>query len=233
MESKIDNQKLCEFGMNHYNYINQLLGDLTIRQIIQEEFEIPEGWILFTEQSGADFDNSFHHLCVKPGSIDPRALTVKQLKEILEKEGVSTKGLKNKPDYVYKTWLVLKDTDTDAVVSWCSVDEGLQNIHTYPQDTLCQSYSVMKYLGLIKDTDEKPTKNLQNRMAKMWKDIVSNKNISDQIIFSVKQKSDDGEFLMKDISPRSSGIINKINKVLDEWCDYGWRYFSSKKKFKC
>jgi hypothetical protein len=227
------NQKLCEFGMDHYNYVNQLLGDLTIREIIQEEFKSPEDWILFTVRAGHDFDDSFHHLCVKPGSINPSKATVKQLKEILEKEGVSTKGLKNKPDYVYKTWLVLKDTDTDAVDSWCSVDEGLQNIHTHPQNTLCQSYSVMKYLGFIKDTDKNPTKDLQNRMAEMWKLIVSNKNISGQIIFSVTQKSDDGEFLMKDVSPRSKGIIKKINKILDEWRDYGWKYFSSKKKFKC
>tara|TARA_Y100000389_G_scaffold202567_2_gene248236 strand:+ start:487 stop:1182 length:696 start_codon:yes stop_codon:yes gene_type:complete len=231
MESKIDNQMLCAFGMDHYKYINQLLGDLTLRQIIQEEFKSPEDWILFTEQTGADFNNSFHHLCVKPGSIDPRNLKVKQLKEILKKEGVDTKGLKNKPDYVYKTWLALKDTA--AVDSWCSVDEGLQNIHVHPQNTLCQGYSVMKYLGHIKKTDGNPTKYLQNRMAKMWKHIVSNEKISDQIIFSVQQKSDDGGFLMKDVSPRSKGIIKKINKILDAWCDYGWKYFSAKEKFEC
>ena len=102
MESKLE-----DFGNRHYDYINQIFGTSAIREVIQSKYPQSHDWILKSEDSGPEFENSFHHFC---GTVCG------------------------------------KDR-------WCSVEEGLQDIDIYPNDTLCQSYSLMKYLGLIQETD--------------------------------------------------------------------------------
>lgn len=52
-------EKLDEFSNKHYTYINQIFGDLTVREIISEVF--PSSYIFQFEETGAEFENSFHH----------------------------------------------------------------------------------------------------------------------------------------------------------------------------
>ena len=211
-------EKLKAFSLRHYYYINQLLGDLTLRAVIEEEFKSPGGWTLAVEESGPEFEGSFHHYCVKGGK------------------------------------------------QWCSVDEGIQDLGTNPHDTLCHSYSMMKYMGNIRNTDVKLTKSLQQRMVEMWRDLVANRKVQEQIIASVQQTvgleqwsrkdlqtlakkhgikangktskiiaslkrkkiGTKREYYMKNVTPRSAGIIKKIYAVLDEWEEYGWKWYQKK-----
>ena len=51
MSSKYkDYHRLKQFSLDHYNYINQLLGDITLREVIMENFTSPENWTLITEE---------------------------------------------------------------------------------------------------------------------------------------------------------------------------------------
>ena len=207
-------EQLRAFSINHYNYVNQLLGDQTLRAIITEEFKSPEGWSLKVVSSGPEFEGSFHHYCGKGRS------------------------------------------------KWCSANEGIQDIYTHPNDTLCQSYSMMKYLGNMRDTDVTLTKELQERMVVMWRGILANRRVQEQIIFSVKLKTEEipyrvlqalakehgvlplnvksttlrtklkqkgvvikPKYYMQDVSPRGPGIIKSINKVLNQWAEYGWAWY--------
>ena len=54
------NEKLIIFGRAHYSYINSIFGDETVRSIIQEV--IKKSGKLVVEKSGAEFENSFHHI---------------------------------------------------------------------------------------------------------------------------------------------------------------------------
>lgn len=103
--------------------------------MIQSKYPQSHDWILKSEDSGPEFENSFHHFC---GTVCG------------------------------------KDR-------WCSVEEGLQDIDIYPNDTLCQSYSLMKYLGLIQETDTELNEDLQKRMVLMYKDLLQNEAIKQQI----------------------------------------------------
>jgi hypothetical protein len=52
-------KNLINFSNKHYTYINQVFGDRTIRQIIEEEY--PTTWVFNVQTTGADFNNSYHH----------------------------------------------------------------------------------------------------------------------------------------------------------------------------
>jgi hypothetical protein len=51
--------KLLDFSKKHYTYINQIFGDATVRQIIEEEY--PTTWEFKVAKAGPEFGNSFHH----------------------------------------------------------------------------------------------------------------------------------------------------------------------------
>ncbi len=52
-------EKLEEFSKKHFTYINQIFGDATIREIIQDEY--PTTYEFAREETGAEFEFSFHH----------------------------------------------------------------------------------------------------------------------------------------------------------------------------
>lgn len=52
-------QKLLLFSKKHYTYINQIFGDATVREIIEEEY--PTTWEFQVAKAGIEFGNSFHH----------------------------------------------------------------------------------------------------------------------------------------------------------------------------
>ncbi len=50
---------LNKFSNKHLTYINQVFGDRTVRQIIEEEY--PTTWEFSVQTTGANFNNSYHH----------------------------------------------------------------------------------------------------------------------------------------------------------------------------
>jgi len=65
------NDKLIIFGRAHYSYINQIFGDITVREILQEIMKKPGK--LMVEESGPEFENSFHH-AFKAGNNDSETI---------------------------------------------------------------------------------------------------------------------------------------------------------------
>ncbi len=59
MNSKCTPKKLSDFSKKHFTYINQIFGDATVREIIEEEY--PTTYKFSVEETGADFEFSFHH----------------------------------------------------------------------------------------------------------------------------------------------------------------------------
>jgi hypothetical protein len=52
-------EKLETFSKKHYTYINQIFGDATVREIIEENY--PTKYVFNLEETGADFEFSYHH----------------------------------------------------------------------------------------------------------------------------------------------------------------------------
>ena len=112
--------------------------------------------------------------------------------------------------------------------TWCSVNEGIQNLNIHSHDTLCQSYSVLRYFGKIEPSDKKLTKKLQMKMIEVWHKILKNPIIMAQIHHSVTQ-TQNNKFLMKEIPTSYRGSLyalkKKIVKVLQMWEEYGYVWF--------
>ena len=183
------------FSRQHYTYINQIFGDLTIREIIKETYA-PREWNFVIESANADFEYSNHH--------------------VLEKKG--------------------KNGET---IKWCSVDEGYQSITVNKNDTLCQSYTLLKYLN---KPIEKNMKKRQMEMIKMYRNILKHEHFKKEVsnIINIMTKSmkrtrkmgkpdlwkdytyDNPEpYLNKDFDT----IYAEIHNVLDKWESYGYLYF--------
>lgn len=189
-----DYDKLLRFGQRHFNYVNQMLGDKSTREIITEEFPNASDWTL---ETSVDDHYGAHHFCTRP-----------------------EKGRRRK-------------------LKWCSVDEGIQCINENPTDVLCQSYSVLYYMGRIKGA-RGLTKELQISMVKMWRDILKKKPVVDHIMYASRLGTSKKE-IKKGVAPvwkdhtkgspkpvgfkRGKASVRELRKVLKEWEEYGWRYF--------
>lgn len=66
MSTVCTNALLEDFSLEHYTYINQIFGDITVRNIIESvtAFKNPE-YKFQVKPSGSEFESSFHHTLVK------------------------------------------------------------------------------------------------------------------------------------------------------------------------
>lgn len=59
--SKCTDEDLEKFSKRHFTYINQIFGDLTVRELITEVY--PHEELEFAvEETGIEFENTFHHI---------------------------------------------------------------------------------------------------------------------------------------------------------------------------
>jgi hypothetical protein len=123
----------------------------------------------------------------------------------------------------------------------CSVKLGYQNLNVDNNDTLCQSYSLLKYLQIPFDTTPSNTatiaikKERQMAMINMYRSILKNeqfiKAFSEEIVFEGNNKlwkdsvNHKKTFFMIKQFKNAAPIIKHIHRVLDIWEDYGWCYF--------
>lgn len=185
------NEKLIIFGRAHYSYINSIFGDETVRSIIQEVMKKPGK--LVVEESGAEFENSFHH--------------------------------------------VFKAGRTKASII-CSGKEGYQNIDIDENDTLCQSYSLMRYLQLPFDTTASDEATIEQKHSKhlamigMYRELLKNEKFVNLFNTDISYPEewidsidDTNEFPI--ISKYKTGpqILKVVERVLNVWEKYGWMYF--------
>jgi hypothetical protein len=189
VKGKITLKKLQQFSLDHYTYINTLLGDKTLRNVIEEEYPNPK-WSLTTHKGSGEFADSFHHLC----------------------RSKKPKSKSKNPKCTF----------------WCSATEGIQNMNIHAHDTLCQSYSILFYMGKITYQDTKLTKELQHKMVKTWSALLKNHTIKDQIFDSVQQK-EGSTYLIPDIPETyrksQTQLLKRIDTVLKKWKTFGYLWF--------
>jgi hypothetical protein len=194
--NKCTEDALKLFGKDHYTYINQIFGDLTVRQIIKEIYA-PRDWnFVATLQTEGDFQGSYHH--------------------VLEKKG--------------------KDGE---IIQWCSVTEEFQKTKINKNDTLCQSYTLLKYLNKPID---KNMKKRQMEMIKMYRNILKRDDFKKEFsgIVKIMQKTikknkrknnptlwidytyeEPEPYLNKDFDV----LYAEIQSVLEKWEKYGYLYY--------
>jgi hypothetical protein len=121
----------------------------------------------------------------------------------------------------------------------CSVAGKYQNIYINKNDTLCQSYTLLRYLGY--NFNLKMTrKEIQSRMCQMYKKIIEN----EQFIHIIKKEvlplsenknrwidytKDNEPFITMKLLRGSNNnyeyLFRNINDVLSKWESYGYSYF--------
>ena len=125
-------------------------------------------------------------------------------------------------------------------VMWCSVEEGYQDVYVDVHDTLCQSYTLLKYLNrpIVEDHKER-----QMEMIDMYREILSNKQFikkfTEELLENPKntnhwrdclkeqykpvriKKQEQEQFVIMDIEH----ILERIHSTLDCWKRYGYKYF--------
>lgn len=129
-------------------------------------------------------------------------------------------------------------------IKWCSLDEGIQNLYINENDTLCQSYSLLKYLNkpIKKDMKER-----QIEMIKMYKNIIEQQTFKDELCGMIElmqdkikdkikdknEKYDEDNSIWQDhtYNTRPPLMIDfdtlycNIQAVLEKWEKFGYLYF--------
>ena len=188
------------FSRAHFSYINQIFGDETVRNIIQEIYKNNKQQLVCIKGTGI-FTDTPHHIVTSKKDI---------------KKGIID-----------------------------SIKQGHQNLDLNINDTLCQSYSLMNYLGknLEPGNDPKINEARQKAMINMYKMIVNNAEFLKKLeeIFVVGNKntwpdntvtvtgnSKPSCIIGNDISKpaeKVADIIRKIKKILFIWEKWGYTYF--------
>jgi len=196
------NEKLIQFGNAHYTFINQIFGDKGVRE------EIAKIWRTNIHKYKMDLDN-----LDEDSGFDDENHHVIYLKD---DEGKFSKEKK-----------------------WCSAygceEPGeefppcYQDISRDINDTLCQSYALLKYLGYTfpRGTSRAARKQLQMNMVAMYRMIITNdqfREVLNDFEISSWENFVDGGVL----HPDPAVLLENISNVLDEWEAYGYHYFIGK-----
>lgn len=118
---------------------------------------------------------------------------------------------------------------------WCSFNKGYQH---YTCDTLCQSYSLLKYFQPT-DSEEifQDPKELQMEMIKMYRKLLASSqfiNALSQVIYPrakeiwsnyIYYDDEYPDAILPSLKMDKTRIIKSIKKVLTDWKQYGWKHF--------
>lgn len=172
-------EKLEQFSLEHFTFINQFFGDETVREVIAECFP-NDKYEFKIEKVG---HGAFHHVLIG-----------------------KTNGTKEK--------------------RVCSFEKGHQNMETDKNDTLCQSYSLLTYLGVRIKKDKKQK---QIDMVAMYEALLEDKEFKKKLSATI----DIPNAVWKDYSKvgapaftmTKSAFFSKVKQVLKKWKEYGYWYF--------
>lgn len=208
-----NNDNLVIFGRAHMTYINQIFGDETIREIIQEVFAAPGKLVI--EPTGAEFEHSVHHVFYADEDEEPN--------HELNEEEQEARG------------------NDFATTKICSISYGYQDIEVDINDTLCQTYSLMALLDVKFDVIASSVATRAQKFEKhkamigMYRDILDFKPFYYKLAAIVKDKNN-GKLWTDTVDEEHPFFINKrfktverlvdtIKRVLAIWESYGWQYF--------
>ena len=208
-----NNENLIIFSRAHMTYINQIFGDESIRDIIQEVF--PMGGKLVIEPADENFEYSVHHVYYADDDEEPDHELTLEEEEARPADFVTTKV--------------------------CSVTNGYQDLEADENDTLCQSYSLMAFLEV--EFDNTPSKDAtraqkyekHKAMIKMYRDILDFPDFYWKLSAIIRDShnkklwkdtvDEDHPFFINQRFKTVEKVVATIKRVLNIWEQYGWHYF--------
>ena len=149
-------------------------------------------------------------------------------------------------DFEEPTHHVLKDVENFIHCSLIPSDKtyrvyyGFQDISINKRDTLCQSYSLLLYYGILQKYEPNPSnpeshKQIQMEMIKLYRSIINDIRFKQVIIDEgILSKANRENWVniehsvdsTKLISGNANILIRKLNETLDEWELYGYLWFT-------
>jgi hypothetical protein len=194
--AKCNKKNLEIFGRAHYSYINQIFGDQTVRDIIQEIMQ-KEGYkgtlIAEPQGEGTRFGDGFHHIVKFQKKTLCSANSGYQNNKIDKNDNLCQ-------SYSLLNYLKIPFDKTPA-------EDATVEIKRNRQMAMIDMYRV---IIIIPEFVKKFTKEVVHKDNNhLWEDSVDNKNV-----FYIIEKYKKGK-----------QILENIEKVLDAWEDFGWMYF--------
>ena len=201
VKSNCTPKKLLAFSKKHYTYINQIFGDATVREIIEEEYFTT--WEFHVAKAGPEFGNSFHHT-VRDRE-DPQLIVCSG------EDGVQDLN-KNVNDTLCQSYSLMNFFEIPIQLSE-KKGKLKQIYHETNQKAMIQMYrdllngNIENYEGI--DFKEILTNEIlsDKRNKKLWRNFVTGKgnlNMDPEVIFK------------------------NIEDTLDEWEEFGYWFFIGK-----
>ena len=194
--------KLLKFSEKHYTYINQIFGDATVRQIIEEEY--PTAWEFKVEKAGPEFGNSFHHTVIDRE--DPDLFVCSVMDEIQDLH-------KNLNDTLCQSYSLMNYFEIPIQASG---KKGEQKEIAQEQNQMAM---VQMYRDIINGT-------LENYEGINFKEILTN-----EILRVKRNKKLWRNFASRrggHINMSPTVLFKNIEDTLDEWEEYGYWFFIGK-----
>ena len=195
-------EKLLAFSKKHYTYINQIFGDATVRQIIEEEY--PTTWQFKVAKAGPEFGNSFHH-------------TVRDREQ---PEMIVCSGIDG-----------VQDLNKNVNDTLCQ-SYSLMNYFEIPiqlseeKGKLKQIYHETNQKAMIQMYRDLLDGNIENYEGIDFKEILTNEILSDK-----RNKKLWRNFMSPrggHVNMKPEVLFKNIEDTLDEWEEYGYWFFIGK-----
>jgi len=196
--SSLLREKLHRFSLKHYTYINQIFGDITVREILTEVYP-SESLILNTEEAGTEFLGSYHHIVSKREN--PSELVYCSAMEGHQNIDVN---INDTLCQSYSLYYYLNHNSREGIPEGCDIKTQIQR----------QMLFIEMYRSILSN----------RKFQRALQDILSdqeNKNL--WVDFTKSDTSSDVPIKMK-LAP----LIKKIRETLTEWKKYGYGYFINK-----
>jgi len=192
--------------------------------------------------------DAYHYINQLFGDVSLRAVIQESMKGMPRWKMVHILLDEDDPDFRGGAHHILKGPGGET---WDSLEVGLQDMHCNPNDTLCQSYSIAKYLDVLKVSDEvlnSPKKafghkyllnrNRQFKLVQALRKTLSNPSVVEQLHYSVTIKIDNKWFMLgidakyrKKTTTARKGLVAKIRSILRDWKSFGWEHYDQDKKY--
>ena len=183
------------FGRAHMSYINQIFGDQTVREIIQEVWA--KSGKLIVKESGADFENSHHHM-FQPHKVKTNLIMCSVEDEYQDIDIDKNDTLCQSYSLMNYFGIQFDKTPSKNASFEIKRERQMQMIKMYRK--------IINNQKFLDGLDE-IIKNKLNK--KIWEDTIDNKN----------------PFYIIETLKKSEPIIRNITNILIVWEAYGWVYF--------
>ena len=202
VKAKCSDENLLKFSEKHYTYINQIFGDATVRQIIEEEY--PSSWEFQVAKAGPEFGNSFHHTI--RDREDPNLF-------VCSIEDDYQDLYKNVNDTLCQSYSLMNYFD---IPIQASVKKGEQKEITQEKNQMAM---IQMYRDILNGT-------LENYEGIDFKEIIKNEILSVKKNKKLWRNFSSSRRGYLNMNPTI--LFKNIEDTLDEWELYGYWYFIGK-----